>query len=563
MPDPKAAIQASIQSHVRDDTDRTALVLWLSAANQVVSPWWSEQRDKQLRQFWPTVDMLAGAVYALEAKMATIPFHVDPVDYTVRSYVDQAARFDAMIQTASEWGKGWSTFFGKWTQDLLTQDKGAFAEIIGDGPPDGPIVGMPYMICSLDAARCTRTSNPEYPVIYQAKDGRRYKLHYTRVAFASVQPSPIAEMHDTGFCALSKCLNVSQNLLDVLIYQQEKLGSRPARALMVTSGGLTPDHVKEAFTLANEAMDNQMLARYAKTVVVGGAGAPDAKLEMHDLASVPDGFNYEVQMQVGMAAIALAFGVDARELWPMTSTGATRADALIQHLKAQTKGIGHLLQIAEAAIFSKVLPPTLVGTFDYTDDAADRQAAEIKKIRSERHQIDLTLTGSVDERTVREQMLADDDLTQAQFEALELADGRLDDGTPILQLFYDPDYADMLDMGLPDPLDLTENDKASVAPIIADKRAELMKGLGVVINWRQRQQISVGLAALDALQEYYEEAKKPAPPTPPPVPAPGEAAPTETPEGEMTEEIGEEEGAEIGTEEITEGESEGLAAAAV
>lgn len=552
MPDPKAAIQSTIQSHVRDDTDRTALVLWLSAGNQIVSPWWSKVRDRQLRTFWPSVDMLAGAVYALEAKMATIPFHVEPKDYTVRAHVDQADRFDSMIEKASEWGRGWSAFFGKWTQDLLTQDNGAFAEIIGDGPPDGPIVGMPFAICSLDSARCTRTSNPEYPVVYTATDGRRYKLHYTRVALASIQPSPIAEMHDVGYCALSKCLNISQNLLDILTYNQEKLGSRPQRSLMVTSGGLTPDSVRQAFQLANETMDNQMLARYSKTVVVGGAGAPDAKLDLIDLASVPDGFSYETSMMVGMAAIALAFGVDARELWPMTSTGATRADALIQHLKAQTKGIGHLLQIAESAIFSKILPDTLTATFDYTDDAADRQAAEIKMIRSERHAVDLTTSAVVDERTVREQMLYDDDITQAQFEQLELSDGRMDDGTPVLQLFYDPEYAAMLDMGLPDPLDLVATDKAALAPILADKRKELMMALGKVANYRQRQRVTIGLAALTALEEYYEDVKEPVPPALQPFV-----------EGDQ-EEIGETEIGETeivqdeipGAEEIVEGENE-------
>ena len=406
-------MRKTIQSQVRDEATRStpALLMWMAAGNQAVAPWWSRIRDKNLREFWKSVDVLAGAVYALEAKMATIPFHVEPHDYTIRSHMGLADDFDSMLMNACEWGKGWSAFYGKWTQDLLTQDNGAFGEIIGDGKPDGPIVGMPYAVCSLDSARCDRTSNPEFPVIYTALDGKRYKLHYTRVCFASIQPSPVAEMHDVGYCAVSKCLNISQNLLDILVYNQEKLGSRPSRGLMVASGGLDADDIKNAFKLASEEMDNRMLSRFSKTVVIGDATAPEGKLQMLDLASLPDGFNYETSMSIGMAAIALAFGVDARELWPMTSTGSTRADALIQHLKAQTKGIGHLLAIAEQAIFTKVLPSTLTATFDYTDDAQDRQVAEIKQIRSARHATDLT-SKVVDERTAREQMLWDDDLTQ-------------------------------------------------------------------------------------------------------------------------------------------------------
>jgi hypothetical protein len=318
-------------------------------------------------------------------------------------------------------------------------------------------------------------------------------------------------MHDVGFCSVSKCLNISQNLLDILIYNQEKLGSRPSRGLMVASGGLDADDIKAAFTLAAESMDNQMLSRFSKTVVVGDATAPEGKIDFKDLASLPDGFDYETSTSIGMAAIALAFGVDARELWPMTSTGSTRADALIQHLKAQTKGIGHLLAIAEQAIFAKVLPATLTAEFDYTDDAQDRQQAEIKKIRSERHQIDLT-TEAVDERTVREQMVSDEDLSQSQFEALELEAGRLEDGSPALQVFYDPDYAAILNMGIPDPLDTEANDKKLILPIIADKRREIIMALGQLKNVRPRNQLMTALGALKALEEWYEGEKEPPPP---------------------------------------------------
>lgn len=511
MPDDLTlATKRTIQSHVREDTSRTALIMWLAGGTEVIPAWWSKRRDIELRKFWRAVDMLAGAVYALEAKMATIPFHIEPEDYTIRTHSELVHKYEYMLKYASEWGKGWSAFFGKWTQDLVSQDNGAFGEIIGDGKPDGPIQGMPYAICSMDSARCDRTSNPEFPVVYTAVDGKRYKLHYTRVVYASLQPSPIAEMHDVGFCSVSKCINISQNLLDILTYNQEKLGSRPSRGLMVASGGLDADDVKAAFKLANESMDNQMLSRFSKTVVLGDASAPEGKLELHDLASLPDGFDYETSMTLGMAAIALAFGVDARELWPMTSTGATRADALIQHLKAQTKGIGHLLAIAEQAIFIKVLPFSLTAEFDYTDDAQDRQSAEIKKIRSERHQVDLT-AAAVDERTVREQMLSDEDLSQSQFERLELEDGRMDDGSPVLQVFYDPEYAAILNMGIADPLDKVANTPDLILPIIEDKRKELIVGLGMVKNVRPRTLMVTALGALKALEEYYGEEEVPEP----------------------------------------------------
>jgi hypothetical protein len=253
-------------------------------------------------------------------------------------------------------------------------------------------------------------------------------------------------------------------------------------------------------------MDNKGLSRYSQSVVLGDAAHPEADLKMIDMASLPDGFDYQTDMTIAMATIALAFGVDARELFPMMGEGSTRADALIQHLKARMKGIGHLLQIAESTFAPKVLPPSLSWVFDYSDDAQDRQAAEIKKIRAEWH--DLSLKNlTIDERTAREQMLADGDLTQQQFERLEMKDGRLEDGTSILQLFYDPDYSAMLKMPVPDALDSEMNDPEAMKVILQTKADELLRGLGVVTNFRQREMIETAWFAVDALQHQYESAK--------------------------------------------------------
>jgi hypothetical protein len=273
---------------------------------------------------------------------------------------------------------------------------------------------------------------------------------------------------------------------------------------MLTSGGLDPDDVRTAFRIASETMDSELLSRYSRSVVIGDGGLPDAALESIDLSSLPDGFNEQEATVLGMATIALAFGVDARELWPMTGVGATRADALVQHLKAQQKGIGNLLAITEKAVGRKVLPDTLDLIFDYQDDAQDRQVAEIRKIRSERHEIDIKNL-LLDERTAREQMLESGDITQAQFERLELKDGRLEDGTSILQLFHADEFQRMLNLGIPDPLDTDLNDVELMRPLIAEKRAELIQGLGKLTNFRSRREIHMALEALNALESEYEK----------------------------------------------------------
>jgi len=542
------AVQATIQSRVREEeTSGFALILWLAGGNEIIALWWSTHRDDQLRRFWKTVDYLSGAVYTLISRMATVPFNIIPKDMSIQAHQDQAAKFQLLLEDGSEFGDGWPSFFSKWNEDIVSQDNGAFAEIIGEGDTTGPIVGMPLGIAHLDAAKCIRTSSPEFPVVYTDTSGERYRLHHTRVMFASLQPSTMAQMNNVGFCSVSRCINIAQNLLDILVYKQEKLGSRPHRNIMVAQGGLDPEVIQSSFALASEALDNQRLTRYSKSVVIGDAGIPDADLKMVDLSSLPDGFDEQTAITLGMATIALAFGVDARELFPAMGIGATRADALIQHLKARGKGIGHLLQIAETKIGQKFLPPTLQLVFDFQDDAQDKQVADIKLVRSQRHDIDI-LREMVDLRTVHEQMLEDGDITEAQFERMELESGRLMDGTDVLSLFFTPDHKRILNMGIPDPLNVEMNDADAMINVIEEKRRELLKGLGVVTNHNKRRLINEGLAALSALRGEYEATR------PPPIAPEGEE-PDEDEGGEETVDEGE---AEVSEEEVEVEEEKGI-----
>jgi len=86
--------------------------------------------------------------------------------------------------------------------------------------------------------------------------------------YASQMTSPIADMFGVGFSAVSRAINVSQTLIDILLYKQEKLGSRPHREIIITKGGLDPNDLREAFMIAESEMDSQGLARYSKSLSV-------------------------------------------------------------------------------------------------------------------------------------------------------------------------------------------------------------------------------------------------------------------------------------------------------
>lgn len=481
-------------------------VNWKTQAGMYMPAWWSQNRDKYLRKFWKKGDHLSGAIYAMESKMTAIPRKVLARDPSIEEHVIQAEFMTQVIEKGAQYGEGWEKFFGMFVEDLLTQDNGAFAEIIGPGDKLGPIVGAPLSLAHLDSHRCQRTGNVEYPVVFEDIDNEKYKLHYSRVLFMSQMSSPIKEMYGVGFCAVSRAINISQTMIDILNYKQEKLGSRPMRGLIITKGGLDPGDLATAFQLAESAVDNQGLARYSKVVLAGLATLPDASVEMINLAELPDGFDEETSITLGMATIALALGVDARELFPAMSSGATRADALIQHIKQRGKGPGQIIQSVEQGLEAKFLPAHLKFEFDFQDDAQDRQKAEIRNIRSEGTERNIN-TGALNTRVSREQMTISGDLTSHQFERLELQDGRLASGLSVLTLFYsnDPDYKKYLGMGIPDSLDIFAQDPIGMSQVIVEQMQKVMKKVANEKDPFERQIAIECLYALAALQRVYAD----------------------------------------------------------
>lgn len=449
MPDPiSQSLDNTIQQGIKRDfggLGMVPLLFYMGKANDIIAPWWSFKRDSDLTHFWKASDHLSGAIYAMNSKMTTIPVKVMARDVSIKSHVIVAEQYTELLNKSVQFGEGWMNFFSRWVEDLLTQDNGFFIEVIGPGAKDGPIEGMAISMAALDAARCTRTGNPLYPVYYTDTDGKMYKLHYSRVIYGTQISSNRREMNGIGFCAVSRCINAAQNLVDIAVYKQEKLGSRPQRQILITKGGLDPEDLQAAIKLSESRMTSSGLTRFSKSIAVGDRNVPNSGLEQIDMASVPDGFDEKESTILGMSVISLALGMDARELFPGMESGASKADAIIQHIKQSGKGPGQILQQASDLIDQKFLPPFLKTVFDNLDYTEDRQIADVRGVRAqvrERNMKNRLTTARVE----RETMVADGEITTSQFEELELGDGRLSDGVEVDILFKskDKDFVEFL-----------------------------------------------------------------------------------------------------------------------
>ena len=483
-----SSVEQSVRSDVKADNSGAMFMYYLTGAGQIVSPWWSRRRDVQLRALLKKSDHLSGAIYNFATKIAAIPIKIVPRDMSIRTHVKLAAEYTELLKVYSEFGAGWEQLVTKWVVDYHSQDNGAFIEFIADGKKNEPIRGVVYSVAILDSARCTRTSSPVFPVIYTAQDGTLHKMHYSRISAISQSPSPEENMHNVGFCALSSALNAAQNLIDISIYKQERLGSRPTQGILLTGGGLDPDDIERAMAVQKNSDSEQRLSRYSHYTVVGNETYDNPTLEQVDLNSVPTWFNERESTILGMAVIAMAFGMDARELFPAMDVGATKADAIISHIKQRGKGPGHVIKNLTYILNTKFVPPFLEAMFDFQDDSQDRQQAEIANIRSQARERRLKAFVTT-VRVEREIMLGAGEIVQAQFEELELQDGRLETGVTVDILFFseDKDYVKWLS-------NVTESN-------YEDKRNDIMS---FIIKSRDAERIRKARRAIAAINYRFD-----------------------------------------------------------
>ncbi len=511
--DVQAAAEQSLQPRATvRPSGVTGILRYLAAGSYRVAPWWSPQRDLDLDAFWKDSDHLSGVLGLLAAKVITVPVRVMPRDTRLKRNIEDAERFNILLNEEAEFGAGWPTLLSKWLSDWYCSDNGAFMDIIGPGDPLGPIEGQATGIAHLDSHRIQRTGDREYPALYTRPDGNVIKIHHTRISMSSDNPSAREEMYGVGFCSLSRAIHSGQTLMDLATYKEEKLGSRPKRGIL-TGKGISTDAILDSLAIADEQMDNRALSIYSQMAVLGDL-PPDAALDLLDLISLPDGFDEETSMRLGMFTIATAFGVPIRWIWPASVSGATKADAMYQHIAGLGGGIGRILTTLTLALggdpngpyhsIGKFLPPNLYARFDLIDDEQDEQHANIQSKRATILKTQLE-TGVYDMRTAREYALSNNDLTQAQFDRLELEDGRLPDGSPVLSLFQvdNEPFLSWLDMGVQNPLATSSNNAMKMLEEIDIAAITVQDVIANSTNVGTKAKAEQALSALNALKGLY------------------------------------------------------------
>lgn len=341
---PKETIQQSVQVPPPSDVGAASvmtLTLQIASAADAIYRWGTNVvgRDRQLREFWPTESYLAGAV-------TTVAFRNSVFDWEIHGEsekINQAVT-DMLLGSVAGDMIGWIPFVQRFSQDLYTQDNGAFIELVRDPGMDAnskfkgamaPVLG----IANLDAAQCTRTGNAEYPVLYVDRNGRQHKLAWWQVIAMSDFPSASEKMNGVGYCPVTRALRLAQIMRSIALFKDEEVSGRNIKRINLV-GGVGNQQIQDAVARTMESADNKGFSRYIEHAVLASLD-PEKPVSVAEvnLASLPEGFDFDQEMQWYISGLALDFGVDYQEFAPLPGGNiGSAAQSMVLHRKSSGKG---------------------------------------------------------------------------------------------------------------------------------------------------------------------------------------------------------------------------------
>lgn len=487
--------------------------LGLASHSKKIPGWWTPERDKALRRFYRESDHLSGAIHAMVSKMVAIPLHIYPRNPHIAAHHRLAQAYEDDLMNLSGVMQGWKTEYAKFILDYQTQDNGSFFGIMAPGDKSTPLAPgeRPSGVIHLDAGEVTRTGGFVYPIWYtHPRTGKTYKIHRGRTMFMSSLTAAEERAYGVGFCAVSRAFDSVQTLIDIARYKQEKLGSRPLRGIL-TINGMGYQQVKDMLKDWRIENNKQGLKRFAHMLLLAQQSG-NLDVNITELSGIPDGFSERDSTTLAMYTIALAMGVDVRELWP-GEFGASKATTETEHVKARSKTPGLIMSSVEHMLNMFYLPSTLYAKFDYTDDFIDQLTAQIRFQRARQRKLELD-SGAMNSRAVRVDALNAGDIDQDTFDLMELADLRIPSSGDSVELLFwsrDPDISRFLELGQTvDPYNLpTDEDEAQ--RLMDDINAKKAVNNALLINSNsssQRLKLRKANAALEWMMRKVDPARQ-------------------------------------------------------
>lgn len=366
------------------------LLFSLASMADTITPWGlnTQIRDRELREFWPTESNLAGAVANVCLRNAAYNFVIRHSSSRVETAVTDMLR--AALGPPGQ--IGWTSFETAGSQDLYTTDNGRFIELIRAPGLDAnskfkgasaPVVGIGH----LDSGQCTRTGDPEFPVLYTDRKGKIHKLAWFEVIPMSEMPSPIALMNGVGICAVSRVLRMAQIMKSAAILTDEMISGRNIRKINIV-GGVSRTDIDDAKKRTQEQADNKGFLRQVEHVVLASLD-PEKPVSSTtiDLAEFPPDFNFDIFMKWYISTLALGFVTDYQDFAPLPGGNigsSSQSEILNQKSSAKGPATYQKAMVEKFKVYG-VLPRDAKMEYEDANQAEELEKQEIRTKAMEEH----------------------------------------------------------------------------------------------------------------------------------------------------------------------------------
>ncbi len=288
---------------------------------------------------------------------------------------NQVARYSTILSQA-EGGRGYRPYVMKQSYAYWVTDMGAISECLRDGE-QGPLRGLAH----LDPLRCRLTGDPREPLEYSPRLGGLQRWRPGDFFRVCSLPSISEEYNDLGFCAVSRALELVRTLYAVLAHDQELLAARAPKGLLLLQN-ISKKHWEDAMAERAAKLDGMERQYYGGVAVLAGMGPDTVDAKLVALSELPANFNMKTFVDLSMYGLALCFGYDPREFWPVSAgTLGTGNETEAQARKASGKG-GYAFTLAFQEQLQRELPETLQFQYEQRDDAGEISAMAVLQAKA-------------------------------------------------------------------------------------------------------------------------------------------------------------------------------------
>lgn len=325
----------------------------------------SRKRDVWLSDVWMKESHLAGVINSVTA--------IDRNrDWTLVGGKQTVNRYNNILRGAED-GEGWRYFAGRAALSFYTSDLGAVTEIGRDGP-DGPARAF----FNVDPTKCMLTGNAATPLSYTPHNGKEQLWNPADYFRTTPLPSIREEYRGLGLCAVSRVWQLVQLMIAIYEHDLEQLGARAPKGLLLLQN-ISEQQWNDAMAAREANLSKLEREYYGGVAILAQEGVDQIDAKLVALSQLPAGFDLEQVTKLIMLGIALGFGYDPIEFWPIDTGALGRSrESEIQHMKATGKGGIEFIRSFQDRL-QRELPPTLLFEFEQRDVSGELSDAQVQK----------------------------------------------------------------------------------------------------------------------------------------------------------------------------------------